>query len=234
TGCEVFGPLVEPQPWIVELPALRELAPSELPRGTARGFEFKAPVIETPIYMAWLEQRVRALGATLRTRRVLFFEEAFLTAPLVVNATGLGARELAEDEDLHAAAGQVLRVEHTGSDRFWFDFSGPQPTYVIPRANDVVLGGSLEDEHADEAARRAMLEGIRARCRKLDPQLANARELGTQRGLRPARSVVRLEAEKPGPERMLIHDYGHGGAGVTLSWGCAEEVARLARSWRDG
>jgi D-amino-acid oxidase len=233
SGCEVFRPGVEPQEWIQELPALRELDARELPRGSARGFEFQAPVVETPVYMAWLERRVTKLGATLRTRALASFEEAFASAPLVVDATGLGARELAHDTDLRPVAGQIVRVEQTGYERFWFDFSGPQPTYVIPRAHDVVLGGSLEQEDADEATRLATLEGIRARCRTLEPRLASARELGTARGSRPVRSTVRLEAESPRPDRLLVHDYGHGGAGITLAWGCAEEVAGIARTWRD-
>jgi D-amino-acid oxidase len=233
TGCEVFRPGVEPQAWIRELPALRELEPRELPQGAARGFEFQAPVVETPLFMGWLEQRVQSLGATLHERALLSFEQAFERAPLVVDATGLGARELAHDSDLHPVAGQVVRVAQAGFERFWFDFSGPQPTYVIPRARDVVLGGSLEPEDADEATRLATLEGIRARCRALEPRLERARELGTARGLRPVRSVVRLEAEARRPGQLLIHDYGHGGAGITLAWGCAEEVAGIACNWRD-
>jgi len=233
TGCEVFRAGAEPEAWIRELPALRELEPRELPRGAARGFEFQAPVVETPVALAWLERRVRALGAGLRTRRALSFEEAFEEAPLVVDAAGLGARELARDPDLHPAAGQVLRLEQTGIERFWFDFSGPQPTYVIPRAHDVVLGGSLEEEHASEAQRAEVREAIRARCLALEPRLAGARELGSARGLRPARSEVRLEAESPRPGRLLVHDYGHGGAGITLAWGCADEVAAISSSWRN-
>jgi D-amino-acid oxidase len=233
TGCEVFRPGVEPQAWINELPALRELGARELPRGSARGIEFQAPVVETPVHMAWLERRVAELGAQICARSVLAFEEAFESAPLVVDATGLGARALAQDSDLHPVGGQIVRVEQEGFERFWFDFSGEQPTYVIPRAHDVVLGGSLEAEDANEASRQAALEGIRARCRILEPRLANARELGTTRGLRPVRSVVRLEAESPRPGRLLVHDYGHGGAGITLAWGCAEEVVGIARKWRD-
>jgi D-amino-acid oxidase len=232
-GSEVFGPGVEPQEWIRELPGLRELEARELPRGAARGFEFRAPVVETPVYMAWLERRVTRMGAGLHRRSVLSFEQAIESAPLVVDASGLGARELAHDEDLHPVAGQVVRVEQQGFERLWFDFSGAQPTYVIPRAHDVVLGGSLEEQDANEAARLAALEGIRARCRMLEPRLAGARELGTARGLRPVRSAVRLEAQAPRPGRLLVHDYGHGGAGITLAWGCAEEVAGIARAWRD-
>jgi D-amino-acid oxidase len=33
---------------------------------------------------------------------------------------------------------------------------------------------------------------------------------------------VRLERE---PGTHIVHNYGHGGSGVTLSWGCALEVA---------
>jgi len=45
-------------------------------------------------------------------------------------------------------------------------------------------------------------------------------------GLRPARTSVRLEAERAG-EVTFVHNYGHGGSGVTLSWGCAEDATEL-------
>lgn len=48
--------------------------------------------------------------------------------------------------------------------------------------------------------------------------------------LRPFRpSGPRLEAERFG-EKTVIHNYGHGGAGWSLGWGCAAEAAALARS----
>jgi D-amino-acid oxidase len=48
-----------------------------------------------------------------------------------------------------------------------------------------------------------------------------------RKGVRPRRTGVRLELDV-GPGPAIIHNYGHGGAGITLSWGCAEEVGRLA------
>ena len=58
-------------------------------------------------------------------------------------------------------------------------------------------------------------------------QLA-ARILRERVGLRPFRKTgVRLEREKLSDRRTVIHNYGHGGSGFTLSWGCAENVFRL-------
>jgi D-amino-acid oxidase len=50
-------------------------------------------------------------------------------------------------------------------------------------------------------------------------------------GLRPfRRSGVRLERDQLRDGRTVIHNYGHGGAGFTLSWGCAREVLDIAVS----
>ncbi|HET7458205.1 MAG TPA: hypothetical protein VFJ74_11185, partial [Gemmatimonadaceae bacterium] len=60
------------------------------------------------------------------------------------------------------------------------------------------------------------------------------RVVGDAVGLRPARPAVRLEAE-PREGGTVVHCYGHGGAGVTLAWGCADEVVGLvARSFAAG
>ena len=70
---------------------------------------------------------------------------------------------------------------------------------------------------------------IRDRLRNAEalwPDLDRSKIVGGDVGLRPSRTEVRLESEKV-EGRLVIHNYGHGGAGVTLSWGCAEEVASL-------
>lgn len=53
--------------------------------------------------------------------------------------------------------------------------------------------------------------------------------LGERVGIRPFRhSGARVERAQLRDGRVLIHDYGHGGSGFTLSWGCAEAVAAIA------
>ena len=50
-------------------------------------------------------------------------------------------------------------------------------------------------------------------------------------GLRPFRSEgFVVEAERLG-QKLLVHNYGHGGAGVTLSWGTASQAADIARDF---
>ena len=108
--------------------------------------------------------------------------------------------------------------------REWLlDQSDPQRlVYVVPRGNDVVLGGTAEEGAEDRTPDPATTEAIRARCAALVPALRDAPVVGVAVGLRPARPAVRLEAEG-----RVVHCYGHGGAGVTLAWGCAVEVAAL-------
>lgn len=65
------------------------------------------------------------------------------------------------------------------------------------------------------------------------PAIKSAEIVKHQVGLRPGRDAVRLEDEIKGNEKnvpKIVHNYGHGGAGITLSIGCAEEAAELARN----
>ena len=177
-------------------------------------------VVEMPIYLAWLSVRVQALGGTI-TR--LNLSELPSGGDLVVNCAGLGARLLGADSSVVPVSGQVVYVEQFGLDRWWLDSGSPQgPTYVIPRSHDVVVGGTDVEGDWSRTPSPEVAEGILARGARLVPELAHARVIRHKVGLRPARPEVRLEREG-----RVVHCYGHGGSGVTLSWGCADEVAEL-------
>jgi D-amino-acid oxidase len=122
----------------------------------------------------------------------------------------------------------VLVVEQFGLSEWWLAEEGPDgegPTYVVPRTDDVVLGGTDDDGDWSRTPSPEVADDILRRAIALVPDVAKARVLRHKVGLRPARPEVRLERVGD-----VIHCYGHGGAGVTLSWGCADEVLGLAET----
>ncbi|MGH3443899.1 MAG: FAD-dependent oxidoreductase [Nocardioidaceae bacterium] len=211
-----------PDPWWAEaVPALTRVAGVG---AYAAGWSFITPVVEMPVYLRWLAARVSGLGGTLTRTALAGLPDR---VEVVVDATGLGARLMAGDASLTPVRGQVVYVEQVGIERWLLaDAEDGTPIYVVPRSHDIVVGGTDDegswDHRADPATARRML----ARAVDLVPSLAGARVLGHKVGLRPARPTVRLEAERRG-RTTIVHCYGHGGAGVTLSWGCAAEVTSL-------
>lgn len=213
-GTEVFRePTADPW-WAEAVPGLDRAAP---PPGYADAWSFVTPLVDMPRYLAWLTARVLDAGATV-TRIAL---SALPAGPLVVNCSGLGSRLLAADSTTTPVRGQVVVVEQVGLAEWWLD--GEAPTYVIPRGDDIVLGGTDDAGEWDRRPDPEVAADIVARATALVPQIAHARVLRHRVGLRPARPAVRLERVGD-----VIHCYGHGGSGVTLSWGCADEVAALA------
>jgi D-amino-acid oxidase len=188
------------------------------------GWSFAAPVVEMPVYLRWLVARLDALGGTLTRMALSALPDR---AGVVVDASGLGARRLADDPSLVPVRGQVVYVEQVGLDRWWLDGgTGNGPVYVVPRSRDIVVGGTDDEGEWDRRPDPDTAKRILERAVELVPELARAAVVGHKVGLRPARPQVRLEAEDLGDGRV-VHCYGHGGAGVTLSWGCADEVVRL-------
>ena len=230
-GVELWRHPVPDPPWAGSIPGVRRIAPHELPAGYADGHTVAVPVARMDRYLAYLADRFAAGGGRLELRTVAVLARAAEVAPLVVNCSGLGARTLAGDDTLSPIRGQVVRVENPGIERFWLDDEHPDGlTYIVPRGEDCILGGTADDGEWNTTPNPATAAAIIRRCAALEPRLAGARILEHRVGLRPGRPSVRLEAEPLPNAALVIHCYGHGGAGVTLSWGCADEVATLATS----
>ncbi|MEU7099985.1 FAD-dependent oxidoreductase [Streptomyces longwoodensis] len=226
----VEGVLGETDPAEVEawaagrLPGLRAATAAEYPRGG--GLWARLPLVDMPAHLPWLRERLVAAGGTVEVRAVGDLAEA--DAPVVVNCSGLGARELAADPAVRPVRGQLVVVENPGIGTWLVstDADG-EPTYLLPQPGRLLLGGTAEEDAWSTEPDPAVAEAIVRRCAALRPEVAGARVLGHRVGLRPARPAVRLERGTLPDGRPVVHHYGHGGAGVTVAWGCAEEAAGL-------
>jgi len=222
-GKEYLREAVDPPEWSEDIAAFRILDDSEIPEGYVFGWQFRAPVIEMPLYMPWLRSRVEALGGSFVQSFVEDLNE--VSGEVVVNCVGLGARELCDDEDVRPARGQIIFIDQDPGIGH-FDQTPETLTYTIPRSDVTVLGGTAQIDDWGMDIRPEDYDLILSKVEALWPQLDRSKIVGEAVGLRPSRSEVRLEVEYIG-EKKVVHNYGHGGAGVTLSWGCAEEVANL-------
>jgi D-amino-acid oxidase len=226
SGQEVSRSTLEPHYWTGLLPGLRPSAPAELPDGFADGWHYTAPVATMPVYLGYLRTRFERAGGKLEVAPTRTLAELAGTAPVVVNCSGAAARDLVPDPAVVAVRGQVVIAANPGIEEFFIN-RDPEPpwiVYMFPHGEQILLGGTNDEGNWDETPKTHIAERIMAGCAAIDPRLRNAEILGHRVGLRPCRPEVRLESE-PLDGSVLWHNYGHGGAGISLSWGCAAEIA---------
>ncbi|GAA0903145.1 FAD-dependent oxidoreductase [Virgisporangium aurantiacum] len=228
-GVEASREPVKPPDWGSQLDQFRMCAPVELPNGFATGWRFVAPLVDMPVYLTYLQRRLRAAGAEICLRRIGSLAEAASAAPVVVNCAGIGAHDLVPDPELFPVRGHLVVVENPGITEFFSEDTGSSPDllHYAPHGNTVVVGGTAEPRQWTREPDPSIATAIITRCATVEPRLRHARVIGHRVGLRPTRPRVRVEADRVG-HAVVVHNYGHGGAGVTLSWGCASEVTTLA------
>lgn len=243
-------------PWWADLvDDFRRLPP---PPGYADVLEARMPRMAAGRYMPWLQRRFVQQGGALIEQHVANLDQAFALSAaraarasdpaIVVNCAGLGARQLAPDAAVRPMRGQVLHVVNDLGleDCLVEEARASVGTYIFPIEDYLVLGGTYEVDQWQEQTDEPALADILERCRCLLRATGHPRwsELGGCRlravaGLRPGRIVgnvaesIRLESERIAPGRTVIHNYGHGRAGVTFSWGCGPEVVELVRAAAD-
>ncbi|MGK8522751.1 FAD-dependent oxidoreductase [Nocardia asteroides] len=216
--------------WSSSVRSFRPADRAELPPGYGFGFRFEVPLVEMPTYLPFLSARVDAAGARRVRRTVRRLDDLADLAPdVVVNCAGLRAAALVGDPEAYPIRGQIVRVANPGLSVSVRDEAHPLGrAYVHPRANDCVLGGSLDIGAWDTAPDPDLTRSILRRCRDLVPDLAGGEVLETVVGLRPGRREVRLELDHAAlPGTPVVHNYGHGGSGITIGHGCALESAAL-------
>ena len=193
------------------------------------GFFLRVPLMDTTIYLDYLANRFQQAGGQIKSGVHLEkLDDVDLKFDVVVNCAGVGARQLARDSDLEPHRGQVAIVPKIDTLNCAIVCDDAPLMYAIPRPNDCVFGGT-NDVNDNLIPDPNTTKAIVAECsRVLEIDLPHV--LRERVGLRPFRkSGVRLEKQKLRDGRTLIHNYGHGGSGFTLSWGCAEDVIACCR-----
>ena len=219
--------------WVASVGDVRPATAEELPPGYPYGLRFAVPLVEMPRYLPWLADRVREYGGELHRRRVHSLDELSdddgNPVDAVVNCSGLAAGSIVGDNSIYPVRGQIVRVTNPGLTLSVRDLDHPGGrAYVHPRAEDCILGGTLEEHNWDTTVDLDAAEAIIRRCRDIAPALVDATVIEHIVGLRPGRPTVRLEEAAPAHSgARILHNYGHGGSGITLSWGCAADVVDL-------
>jgi D-amino-acid oxidase len=189
------------------------------------------PLTDTTIYLDYLAARFRQAGGEIQVGVHLDrLDHVNRDCSLLINCTGVGAKTLVPDPEVEPHRGQVVIVPRTPLSHAVV-CDGPPLMYAIPRTNDCVFGGTNElsaDLDSDPATTARIIEEC-SRVLEIEPPIV----LRECVGLRPFRRTgICLRADQLRDGRRVIHNYGHGGSGFTLSWGCADAVLALAETAR--
>jgi len=219
-----------PPPWKDIVYGIREITSKELQEfgrlaGTHKsGLEFTTFTVEPARFLPFLMKQFSDLGGEIVNRKVESLSE-LSGFDVVVNCAGLGARDLVGDRELHPLRGQVMRVHAPWVRSVVLD-DQDDGNYVIPNQECVVLGGTHQIDDWDQTCSQEDKDFIYSGSCKLEPSLVGGDHLQDWVGLRPGRASVRLERELVGGLN-IVHNYGHGGSGITTFQGCAEDASLL-------
>ena len=213
-------------------PELQTLTMHQSSHRSQSVWAFSTYMLDCRHYLPWLMDEFIKSGGTIEQRRLSSLDELRHYYDVIVNCSGLGAVELVGDGEVCPYRGQVVLVRAPWIKHFVIvdsEEGDENMVYILPRSNMVFLGGTAQVGNWSESVDPTTSEAIVSRCTTVLPALCGAEVVGAWVGGRPVRrGAVRFEAEeKRDGSQLLIHNYGHGGQGVTLHWGCALEVGRM-------
>lgn len=192
------------------------------------GVVLTIPMIDMSWYMPFLMAEIKKHRTTLISQKVTDLKQLD-NFDLIINCSGLGSNKLCHDETLQPGRGQICLIEkpkHLENFGYVLQFDDGSFSHMNPRKDYIVAGGT-NIETWDKEINEQANQNILSKVYTLFPELEKMKVIEKCVGFRPCRPEVRLEEEKLSNGQTVIHNYGHGGAGVTLSWGCAHEILKM-------
>jgi D-amino-acid oxidase len=209
------------------MPDYRVIPASELPPRTTFGIKYTAMAMNPSMLLPWLKTKLVAKGVKFIRAEVKSIDEAcaLAKANLIINASGVGARKFAGDENVKPVRGQTMFVKTGFSELVMKE--GTEYTYVIPRAGSggVIMGG-IKSDRLDSEVDVELKSDILTRVNRITNGAFEGLDTSTVTdivGFRPGRKGG-LRVERDG---NVVHAYGLEGAGYIYSFGVAERVRDL-------
>jgi glycine/D-amino acid oxidase-like deaminating enzyme len=238
SGYELF---TVPQPtapsWSKSVLGFRHVDEKELrllgvPDKFIAGWFYTSCLADMMIYLPWMKKQIKkrfARVVTFQQRHVNSIEELTSEYHTVINCSGFGARTLVHDDTVYARRGQTVKVDYPHLKHFFAydDWENNRVDYLLPRPHELLLGGTVQIGNEDTTVSASDTKDILERTSELVPDVKTAPIVKHWAGLRPCRPTVRVESEIVNGCHV-IHNYGHGGAGITLHWGSAGDAANIA------
>jgi D-amino-acid oxidase len=214
--------------WAKILNHYDELPRAEIPPHYAKSYVAKLHNIDTSVFVDYLLDKVVTLGGHIIKKSLARLTDVDKSFPLIINCSGVWSNQLVPDETSYPIRGQFVITEKIPLDRVSLaSIDDDNFILVAERHSDCYIAGNILENVWDTKPDPEISQEMLARAKKLEPRLKNATILRAGVGLRPGRKTVRLERSELGDGRIVIHNYGHGGAGFTTAWGCAEDVSAL-------
>lgn len=230
---EYYPTRVEQPCWLADANHPYQPIPLEnIPSNYKSGFAANIHRLDSTLLLPYLQNKFTELGGKFHQRYFTNLHSVESEHPIIINCTGTGADGLEKDTSAYPIRGQCLITEKVpGLNTIYLCFLNDENyVAIVPRKNDCWLGGTAHPKNWDAKIHQETTRFILEQAAILVPAIEKVKLLDVKIGFRSGRESVRLEKEILADGRIVIHNYGHGGSGFALSFGCAQDVVLMLNS----